>query len=148
MSRVPFSDEETRVIFGEGTLASLSQCDGKKQEKILKKLRDICESVSPPDQFIYEKIQNVDIIRPGDACRLYTKVVTYIPEGNTEYHIVYVLYIDADHEYDHGNLVTFNEGAQAKLECITALETVDDVELYLSEHDAMGADDLSELLNR
>lgn len=148
MSRVPFSDEETRVIFGKGTLSDLAECDGQTQEQLLKRLVTICENVSPPDHFIYETIKNLDIIRAGDTCRLYTKVVTNIPEGNTEYHVIFVLYIDADHDYDQSDLTRFSKQAQADLDEITNLETVPDVKEYLEDHDAMDVSDLQELLDQ
>ena len=146
MSRVPLSDEKTRIILSNESGSNLDSLDGAKQRDVLKKLLDIAESDASPDSFVYEKIQNLDIIKYGSQGRLYTKVVTNIPRGNTEYHIVYVFFIDDKHGYDRSDLVTYGSEAQGRVDEITSLEDVDDVESYLDEYDALGPDDFRDLL--
>ncbi len=107
----------------------------------------MAEGEAPPDKFLYERIGNLDIIRFSSDGRAYSKVVTYIPEGNTQYHIVYVLYVDAEHEYDQGELGKFSQQAQQKLERITDLESVDNVDSYLEKYNSLTAEDLDDLLN-
>jgi hypothetical protein len=65
--------------------------------------------------------------------------------GNAEYHVIYLFYIDDDHDYPHEKLAMYSPQAAEKAETVTALSTVDDVEVYLEEHDALDADDLREL---
>lgn len=146
MSRIPISDEETRVIFAENALSELSNCQPDIQKIILKRLLNIADNVSPPDQFVYKQIANVDIIRAGDETRLYSKVVTNIPEGNSTYHIIYVLHIDPHHEYDRADLATFSGQAQTELQRITNFENVSSVEEYLAEYNALSVPDLKEML--
>lgn len=146
MSRVPLSDEETQVIFASETLDNLKSLDATKQELVLSRLADIASSESPPSQFVREQIKNIDIIAAGDQCRLYTKVVTHIPEGDTAYHLIFVLYIDDTHEYKQRDLVTYNTLAQDLLEAATSLDSVTDVEGYLEHHNALDVDALRSLL--
>jgi hypothetical protein len=145
MSRVPLSDEKTRIILSGESGSNLDSLDGEKQRDVLKKLLDISESDAPPDSFVYEKIQNLDIIKYGGQGRLYTKVVANIPRGDTEYHLVYVFFIDDKHDYDRSNLVTYGSEAQERVDEITSLDKVDDVESYLDEYDALGPDDFRDL---
>ena len=147
MTRIPLSDEKTRVIFGGETLSNLAALDATKQRIVLERLLTILERAAPPDQFIYEKIGNVDIIRAGGQCRLYTKVITNVPREDTEYHVIYVLYIDSEHEYNQADLATYSGYAQARLEEVTSLATVSDVEAYLDENNAFSHDDLFDLLD-
>lgn len=74
-------------------------------------------------------------------------MITYIPEGNTQCHVIHVLYVEEDHEYDQGKLGKFSHQAQQKLDTITDLESVEDVEAYLEERDSLTVDDFDDLLN-
>lgn len=142
----PLSDEKTRVIFQEGITSQVEPLDPGVQRQILKKLKSLCESDYPPDAIEHERIQNLQIFAAGDQIRLYTKVVTNIPSGSSEYHIIYVLYIDEGHDYNHTDLATYNLDAQRLLEEITALGTIGDVETYLEDHNAMGPENFERLL--
>lgn len=93
-----------------------------------------------------ERIANLDILVVGDQGRLYTKVVDEIPRGNTEYHVIYLFFIDPNHDYPHTALATYSRNAEEKTEEVTALETVPAVEQYLTDHDALDKDDLRDLL--
>ncbi|PSP49636.1 hypothetical protein BRC67_10720, partial [Halobacteriales archaeon QH_3_68_24] len=101
---------------------------------------------APPSSFVHERIANLDIITVGDQGRLYTKVVDEIPRGNTEYHVIFLFFIDPSHDYPHKVLAEYSPEAEEKAETATSLETVDDVEEYLEELDALDEDDLRELL--
>lgn len=146
MSEIPLSDEETKVIFAEESRDNLAELDPTKQAEVINRLLNIVRSASDPSRFIYEKIRNLDIIRVGDQIRLYTKVVVNVPEGNKEYHAIYIFYIDDKHDYDHNVIATFSRHAQATLSEITNLDTVGDVEAYMDSHDALGEEDLADLL--
>lgn len=148
MSRVPLTDEESRVIFAGETVSNLDSLDANEQSDVLNRLLTVTDSVAPPSSFVHERIANLDIIVEGDQCRLYTRVVENIPRGNTRYHIVYVFYIDATHDYPHSALATYSRAAQARADEATALETVSDVDQYLADHDALSPDDLREMLTR
>jgi hypothetical protein len=78
---------------------------------------------------------------------LYTKVVDEIPRGNSEYHVIYLFYIDDDHDYENKKLATYSPEAERKAESGTSIETVPDIEAYLIEYNAMDADDLRDLLS-
>lgn len=147
MSEIALSDEETKVILGEEAGENLRELDGTKQAAVINRLLTIVRSAYDPSHFIYERIANLDIIHFGEQGRLYAKVVTNVPQGNTAYHVIYVFYIDSRHEYNRSDLATFSHSAQATLDEITDLSTVDDVEAYLESHDALGEDDLTALLS-
>lgn len=146
MSRVPLSDEETRVIFAGEVAADFAELDASEQEAVLRRLLNIVTSEAPPSSFVYERIANLDIIIVGDQGRLYTKVVDEIPRGNTEYHVIFLFFIDPYHDYPHKALAEYSPSAEAKAEEVTALETVPDVDQYLTDHDALDGDDLRDLL--
>lgn len=149
MAHIPLGgSEEIHVIFDGGIPKHLAGLSASEQRDLLTKLRNITKEDAPPDGYVYEQIGNLDIIRFSRAGRAYTKVVAFIPEGNTHYHIIYVLYVDEDHDYDQGELGEFSQQAQQTLEMITDLESVEDVEAYLEAHNSLTADDLDDLLDR
>lgn len=147
MSRVPLSDEETRIIFAGEAASNLQSLEGSEQKQILNRLVNILESGASPSALVHEQIGNLDIFVVGDQIRLYTKVVDEIPRGNSEYHVIYLFYIDDDHDYENTTLATYSPEAKQKAEKVTAIETVSNLEAYLEEQNAMDADDLRDLLN-
>ncbi|PGF17181.1 hypothetical protein CP556_14360 [Natrinema sp. CBA1119] len=149
MAYIPLGgSEETHVIFDGGIPTHLADLSASEQRDLLTKLRNIAREDAPPDGYVYEQIGNLDIIKFSGTGRTYTKVVTFIPERNTHYHIIYVLYVDEDHDYDQGGLGKLSQQAQQTLEMITNLESVKDVETYLEDQNSLTADDLDDLLDR
>lgn len=146
VSRVPLSNEETRVIFAGEAAEGLGKLDASEQEAVISRLLNIVTSEAPPSAFVYERIDNPDIITVGDQGRLYTKVVDEIPRGNTAYHILFLFFIDAGHDYPSRALAEYSRTAAARAENVTALERVEDVDQYLSARDALTERDLRELL--
>ena len=146
MAPIRLSDEETRVIFGDEALSGLGDLEASQQRQILRRLLDIMEKSAPPSAYVYEQIQNLDIYTAGGKMRIYAKAVDNIPRENTMYHVIYVFYIDEGHDYDRSDLAEFNPQAEIKLERITSLETVPDVERYFEEHDAQDSDDIRDML--
>lgn len=146
MSHVPLSDEKTRVIFAGEAASGFAQLEATDQEAVIRRLLNIVTSEAPPSSFVYERIANLDIITVGDQGRLYTKVVDEIPRGDTEYHVIFLFFIDPYHDYPHKALAEYSPTAEAKAEEATGLETVSDVDQYLEDHDALGEDDLRALL--
>ena len=146
MSRVPLSDEESRVIFAGEAASNFGALEGSEQKQVINRLVTILESDTKPSSLIYERIGNLDIFTVGSQIRLYTKVVDEIPRGNAEYHVVYLFYIDDDHDYDNKTLATYSPEAKTKVKRITAIQTVPDVEQYLDENDALDAAALRDLL--
>lgn len=146
MSRVPLSDDETRVVFSEEATANLSSLDADQQEQILRRLLNIAESQSPPSTFVREQIANLDIIAAGDQCRLYATTADSIPRGNAEYHAIFVFYIDESHDYDQADLREYSELSQRWVEQIRGLETVTNIEAMFEREDALSPDDLRDLL--
>ncbi|KKF40129.1 hypothetical protein FK85_22930 [Halorubrum saccharovorum] len=147
MSYVPLSDDETRVIFTSEARSNLAGLEGSEQQAILKKILSVLQSESPPSSFVREEIQNLDIIAIGSQIRLYSKVVERIPRGNAEFDILYIFYIDDDHDYEQRALATYSYEAQAKMESLTSLETVFDVQEYFEEMNALDEGDIRDLLD-
>lgn len=146
MRAVPLSNEETRVIFAADSVSGLAELEGSKQKAVLRCLINIIESESKPGELAYEQIANLDIFTAGSMIRLYTKVVEDVPRGNEKYHLVYLFYIDDQHDYAQSDLVEYSERAQANMEIATSFETVCDVEEYFQEQNAHDADDLRAML--
>ena len=147
MSRVPLSNEKTRIIFAGEAASNFESLEGSEQRQILKRLVNILENDVKPSSLVYEQIGNLDIFAVGDQIRLYTKVVDEIPRGNAEYHVVYLFYIDDDHDYENKTLATYSPKAERKAEKVTSIDTVPNLEAYLEENDAMDANDLRDLLS-
>lgn len=148
MSRVPLSDNETRVIIAGECESNLAALEGREQRAVLNRLLSIVENPSNPRAFVHERIQNLDIITAGDQIRLYSRVVEDIPQGDSVFHVIYIFYIDDDHDYQNYELSTYSVEAQNLVEIVTALELVSDVEEYFEEMNALDADDLRDLLDR
>lgn len=146
MSPIPLSDEDTRVIFSDEALDRLDRLEGSQQKQLLRRLLSIVEAETPPSAHVYEKIQNLDIFAAG-SIRVYSRVVENIPRGNTMYHIISIFFIDEGHDYPHTKLATYNAVAQERVDRLTSLESVDDVEAYLERMDALDEDDLRDLLS-
>lgn len=146
MSRVPLSDEETQVIFAGESFSGFAELDATQQQEVISKLLNIVTSDAPPSSFVYERIANLDIITVGDQGRLYTKIVDEIPQGDTEYHVIFLFFIDPYHDYPHKALAEYSPTAEEKAEQVTALDIVPDVDQYLIDHDALDEDDLRDLL--
>lgn len=138
-------DEETHVIFEGSSTNHLEELGANKQRDVLEKLRDVASSDAPPDAFVYERIKNIDVLKFSKDGRIYSKIVTDIPQEGTQYHVVYVLYVDEDHDYDPTDLAEYNVEAQTKLDALTDLTDVTDVERYLDEHNSLDERDLEEL---
>lgn len=147
MSRVPLSDNETRVIFAGECESNLAALEGREQRAVLNRLLSIVENPSNPSAFVHERIQNLDIITVGDQIRLYSRVVEDIPQGDSVFHVIYIFYIDDDHDYRNHELSTYSVDAQNLVEIVTAFELVSDVEEYFEEMNALDADDLRDLLD-
>lgn len=148
MSWVSPSHNETRVIFADEYEANLAALEGREQQAVLNRLLSIVENASNPRTFVHERIQNLDIITAGDQIRLYSRVVEDIPQGDSVYHVIYIFYIDDDHNYRNHELATYSVDFQNLLEVVTAFELVSDVEEYFEEMNALDADDLRELLGQ
>lgn len=144
---MPLSDDETRVILTAEAANNLVELDGSDRDAVIERLVDIAASDVPPSSFVRERIDSIDIIAVGSQTRLYTKVVDELPRGNTEYHVVFLLYVDATHDYSQSELVEYSAEAERKLTRATSLETVADVEQYLHDNDALDEADLRELLS-
>jgi len=147
VSRVPLSGEETKVIFSEAALESLQRLNADDRTAVLRRLLNIVESEALPGSFVREQIANLDIIAVGDQGRLYTKIVEEIPEGDVEYHIIFLFYIDINHNYPRKALAKYSQAAEARAEAVSALDLVEGVENYLSQKDALGESDLRRLLS-
>jgi hypothetical protein len=143
---VTLSDEERLVILTEEARRGLAQLDAHHQEIVVKCLLNIVTADVVPSELVYEQILNLDILRPEDQCRLYSRVVENLPRSNTMYHLVFVLYIDAFHEYRDQDLAEYSSEAERKANEVVEISTVGDLETYLEEHNALNEDDIRELL--
>lgn len=149
MGPIPLGgSEETHAIFDGNITEHLADLSAEEQRDVFKKLHDVVTSSAPPDSKIYEKIGNIDILKFSEKGRIYTKIVTNIPEGNTHYHVIYVLYIDNAHDYDETNLTKYDRMAENKLNRITSLSHLKNVEQYLNNHDSIDEEQLSEWVDR
>ena len=137
---------QLRVICAGEAASNFGALEGSEQKQVINRLVTILESETKPSSLIYERIGNLDIFTVGSQIRLYTKVVDEIPRGNAEYHVIYLFYIDDDHDYDNKTLATYSPEAKTKVKRITALQTVPDVEQYLDENDALDTAALRDLL--
>lgn len=149
MSRVPLSTEENRAIFTESFGDALRDLDRDDQVQTLKKIHKLLDSTYP-EHYIYKNAkgcEELQIIRISDSLRIYCRLVMGIPHDNKAYNVLFLFYI-SKHEYRDAVMQRFDKRAQERLENITNLDAVDDVETYLAEHDAKDAAFLQERLDR
>ncbi|WP_135852125.1 hypothetical protein [Halorussus salinus] len=87
------------------------------------------------------------MLKFSEKGRIYSKTVENIPKENTSYHVIYVLYVDSDHEYAQSDLAEYNAAAQEKLDIATKLGDLNDVERYLDRRNSLDESDLLDLLD-
>jgi hypothetical protein len=143
---IPLSDDETRVILSEESVSNLGSLGADRQEQILRKLIDIADHEAPPSELRYEQISSLDIYAVGSDCRLYAKAVDSLPPDGADYHLLFVFYIDETHEYDNTLLHEYNERAKRRVDELSNLTTVEEVETLFDRVNALSADDLCDLL--
>ena len=149
MGYVPLGgNEETHIIFLGNLPDHLNRLTENEQRESLTRLKNIANEAAPPDNYVREKIKNIDILQYSGEGRIYAKIITNIPEGNSLYHVIYVLFIDKDHEYSLGKIGKYNAEAQQKLAELTSLSTVNGVEEYLEEHNSIDEDEIVEMIER
>lgn len=140
MSRVPLSTEENRVILTETFGDALADLEREEQVRIIKKLHEMLAS-DYPEHFIYETVEGCNelaVIRIGKLLRIYCRLVMGIPHGNKEYNVLFAFTV-SKHKYRDAVLQRFDARARERLENVTDLSSVDDVEDYLEQHDAKDA---------
>jgi hypothetical protein len=148
VERIPLGSEQTYVIFDSGVSEQLASLSASDQQVILSKLYNVVSADVSPDAFVYEQIRNIDIYRFSDSGRLYTAVMTQIPVSNPGYHIIYVLYVDSNHEYDHADLVEYSQLAACKVDRITSMSNIKEVEAFLDNRHSLDETDLADLIDR
>lgn len=150
MNTVEFSDEENYVVMAETFTGSLADLNDKtRQVNVLKEIHKLLDSHTPA-RYIYEDIEGCDELqnlRVSDDIRVFCRLVMGIPQGNKEYNILYVFYVDP-HEYRGEQLERFDDAAKERLEEATSFDYVGDVDEYLAEMDAFDAADIKQRIDR
>lgn len=143
---VPLSDDETRVVLSEESVDNLRELGADRQKQVLRKLIDIADHEVPPSELRYERISNLDIYAAGSDCRFYAKAVDSLPPDDADYHLLFVFYVDQNHEYDNRDLYEYSERAEKRVDEGSRLTTVDEVETLFERVNALTVDDLRSLL--
>lgn len=150
MSVVELSDEENVVILAQTFTDSLADLDDRpRQVAVLKRIYELLDS-SAPQHYIYETVQGCDeleVIRVGRDRRIFCRLVMGIPKGDKEYNVLFVFYVDT-HNYRSAQLRTFDDAARQRLQEVTRLEDVGDVEAYLEELNTFRAEEIKERIDR
>lgn len=150
MSVVELSDDETVAILAETFTNGLSDLgDRSRQVAVLKRIHQLLDS-SAPQHFIYETVQGCDeleVIRAGDDLRIFCRLVMGIPEGDKQYNVLFVFYVDP-HEYRAQQLATFDVAAEQRLIEVTSFDDVDDVSGYLDEMNAFTSEEIGDRIDR
>jgi hypothetical protein len=143
---IPLSDDETRLVLSEESVSNLGSLGSDRQRQVLKKLIDVADHEAPPSELRYEQIADLDIYAVGSDCRLYAKAVDSLPPDDADYQLLFVFYIDESHEYDNATLHEYNERAKQRVDEVSTLTTVDEVETLFERVNALTVDDLRDLL--
>lgn len=128
---------------------SFGDLDKTEQLQVFKRVYTTLDSNSP-DYFIYEALEGheeLEVIRAGEYLRIYCRLVMGIPQGTKMYNVLFLFYVDK-HRYRSAVTRRFDRRAADRVDSVTGLETVDDVEEFLEENDAEDADYLAERINR
>lgn len=149
MRTVKLSDEENYAILAEQFRDGMSSLGASDQRRVFKRLHTILDSDNP-QYYIYETLEGCDeleVIREGDSLRIYCRLVMGIPQNNKHYNVLFVFFVD-HHDYDRATLGHLDEAAEQWVEDVTDFSTVEDIHLYLEEHDAKGAEYFASRLDR
>lgn len=149
MRTVKLSDEENYGILAEQFRDGMSSLGASDQRRVFKRLHTVLDS-SNPQYYIYETLKGCDeleVVREGDSLRIYCRLIMGIPRNNKHYNVLFVFFVDK-HSYDGTTLGHLDEAAEQWMEEITEFSTVEDVDLYLEEHDAKNAEYFASRLNR
>lgn len=142
------TSDQTVAIFAEPAARSLFRELRKKrglQRQFLARLHDALTSPTP-GAFVEKPFAGVRTLmqfRAGDVMRGYC-VYTDEPPGFN----VFYLFQVTDHAYDRNPIVRHDSNAQAVLEELRALSSVEETERYLSTRHALDADDIERILER
>lgn len=148
MSVVEIRDEENLAVLSDEFVESMQSLDrGTEQKHVLKEIRKLIGS-NAPSRFVYEVPKGCDVLevlRGTDQLRVYCKLVEGVPRQNRTYNLLFLFYVDK-HEYRKRKLDDMDEAARRQVERIEELRSLDSVETYLEQRQALDEDDLTRLV--
>lgn len=150
MSIVEIRDEENLAVLSDEFVHSMRKLDrGTEQKYVLKEIRKVIES-NTPCRYIYEIPEGCDvleILRGTDPLRIYCKLAEGVPQRNKTYNLLFLFYVD-DHKYRERKLAEMDTAAKRQIEQIEAYRSLEAVDEYLDQRQALDGDDLTELIER
>lgn len=148
MTVVEISDEENLAVLSDKFVESMARLDGGTEQRyVLKEIRKIIES-NTPRRFVYEVPEGCDtleILRGTDHLRIYCKLVEEIPRENKTYNLLLLFYVDR-HNYRSQKLQNMDSVARSEIERIEKFRSLDAVERYLEQQQALDEDELTRLI--
>lgn len=141
MAAIPLSDDENVAIFTQPAFSALSGLEQEQREQFLKRVLELLESPTPK-HFIEKEFSNCDELqqlRAGDILRGLCRLLM----GVHGYNILFVFYV-TKHKYRQ--LALYDQQACEVVERVTNIEYIEDIESYLSERDAMTAEDIEDII--
>lgn len=148
MNVVEIRDEENLAVLSDEFVDSMRRLDsGTQQRQVLKELRKVVRS-DTPRRFVYEVPEGCDVLevlRGTDKLRVYCKLVEGVPRKNATYNLLFLFYVD-EHRYRREKLVEMDDAARRQVERIEECSSLDAVETYLEQRQALDAEDLTRLV--
>lgn len=148
MSVVEIRDEENLAVLSDEFVESMRRLDrGTEQKHVLKEIRKLVSS-NTPSRFVYEVPEGCDVLevlRGTDHIRVYCKLVEGVPRQNRTYNLLFLFYVDK-HKYREQKLNDMDEAAKRQIERIEEYQSLDGVEEYLEQRQALDEDDLTRLI--
>lgn len=148
MTVVEISDEENLAVLSDEFVESVGRLDtGTEQRYVLKEIRKVIES-NTPRRFVYEVPEGCDtleILRGADHLRIYCKLIEEVPRQNKTYNLLLLFYVDR-HNYRSQKLHDMDNVAQSEIERIEAFRSLDAVEQYLEQRQALDEGELTRLI--
>ncbi|WP_135823055.1 hypothetical protein [Halostella litorea] len=134
--------DEGVAIFHEKAAAEIHDLDATKSRNALSAMITCLASPAPESvvEKAYATCEELEQLRQGDL-RIYVKLVTDIPE-------YVVLWVFAVKKHRYRNLGKFDARACRKVAAFNPIESVDDVEAYLADQQALSVDELRDLKAR
>lgn len=148
MNVVEIRDEENLAVLSDEFVDSMRGLDsGTEQKHVLKEVRKVVGS-NTPSRFVYEVPEGCDVLevlRGTDHLRIYCKLVKGIPPTNATYNLLFLFYVDR-HRYRNQKLEDMDQAAKRQIERIEAYQSLNAVEEYLEQRQALNEDELTQLI--
>lgn len=143
VAAIPLSDNENVAIFSQQSFSALHNLDKDELEQFIGRVLTLLDSTTPK-RYIEKKYSNceeLEQLRAGGYLRGLCRLIMDV-HG---YNILFLFHV-SKHKYRQLRL--YDEQACDTVKEVTNMESIENVESYLDERNAMTAEDIKEILEK